>query len=103
MATAGELIPQGEHGATPHRKQQAVKHQATRTGLGTPNPKTSWADAVNAQNPTRAAASVIVLPVVIPVEPCQAQAGHDGHQQKPPMDSTIDRSIAEHRRRPYTY
>ncbi len=87
MATADELIPQGEHGATPHRKQQAVKHQATRTGLGTPNPKTSWADAVNAQNPTRAAASVIVP--VLPVE--SSQADHDGHQQQPPIDSTIDR------------
>ena len=103
MATADELIPQrlGEHGATvtPRRKQQAVDHRATRTGLGTPNPETSWADAVNAQNPTRAAASVIVP--VLPV--ASSQADHDGHQQKTVMDSTIDRSIAEHRRRPYTY
>ena len=83
MATADELIPQrlGEHGATvtPRRKQQAVDHRATRTGLGTPNPETSWADAVNAQNPTRAAASVMVL--VIPGESCQA--GHDGPTASP--------------------
>ena len=87
MATADELIPQGEYGATPRRQQQAAEHQATRTGLGTPPPKTSLADAVNAQGPTRAAASVIVP--VLPVE--SSQADHDGHQQQPPIDSTIDR------------
>ena len=87
MATADELIPQrlGEHGATvtPRRKQQAVDHRATRTGLGTPNPETSSADAVNAQNPTRAAASVIVP--VLPV--ASSQADHDGQQQQPPAQT----------------
>ena len=87
MAPADELIPQGEYGATPRRKQRAVNHRATHTGLGTPPPKTSLADAVNAQGPTRAAASVIVP--VLPVE--SSQADHDGHQQQPPIDSTIDR------------
>ena len=83
MAPADELIPQGEHGAAPRRKQQAVDHRATRTGLGTPNPETSSADAVNAQNPTRAAASVIVP--VLPV--ASSQADHDGQQQPPPAQT----------------